>query len=308
VVLPLSRLNAVRREFYQELAELVAGLQHEARTDHRRKAMADLAPAGTSPVAVPCLAVALGNLHDLSLLKQQGIDELILPLSPGAGAKIEASSRFVIKSPERILWDLPLAIFDTEWPTFQDEVNRLVELGFRRFRLQNISQMLLFDGVDSLSLESGYRLFTTNSQAAFAWRELGLSSATLYVEDDRVNLAALLNRETQLPLTVTVYASLPMMVSRIPLRSVKPEHPLISDRDEAYRVDNRTGLTVVRPEQDFSLLGHLGELQRMGCGRFVVDLAHLGPASVEGRRVLAAYGQDATLSGTSTFNYLREMI
>ena len=315
VVLPLSRLNAVRREFYQELADLVAGLQHEARTDHRRQAMADLAPAGMSPVATPCLAVALGNLHDLSLLKQQGVDELILPLSPGVGAKLEANSRFIIKSPEQILWDLPLAIFDTEWPAFQDEVNRLIELGFRRFRLQNIGQVLLFDGVDGslngangLSLESGYRLFTTNSQAAFAWCELGLSAATLYVEDDRDNMAALLNRETQLPLAVTVYASLPMMVSRIPLRSVKPEYPLISDRDEAYRVDNRTGLTVVRPEQDFSLLGHLGELQKMGCGRFVVDLAHLGPASGEGRRVLAAYGQDATLSGTSTFNYLQEMI
>jgi len=308
VVLPLSRLNAVRREFYQELADLVAELQNESRTDHRRHAMADLATAGTSPTQTPCLAVALGNLHDLSLLKQEGVDELILPLSSGAGAKLEASSRFVFKTPQRILWDLPLAIFDTDWPAMQAEVNRLVEYGFRRFRLQNIGQMMLFDGINDLSLESGYRLFTTNSQSACAWREMGLSAATLYVEDDRDNIGALLNRETGLPLTVTAYASLPMMVSRIPLRSVKPEHPLVSDRDEAYRVDNRSGLTVLRPEQDFSLVGHLRELQKMGCGRFVVDLAHLGSTSAEGRRVLAAYGQDATLSGTSTFNYLQEMI
>jgi putative protease len=107
---------------------------------------------------------------------------------------------------------------------------------------------------------------------------------------------------------VTAYANLPMMVSRIPLRSVKSEHPLISDRDEAYRVDNRSGLTVVRPEQDFSLIGRLAELQKLGCGRFVIDLAHLGASSAEGRRVLMAYGQDSTLSGTSTFNYLQEMI
>jgi len=98
------------------------------------------------------------------------------------------------------------------------------------------------------------------------------------------------------------------MVSRIPLRSVKAEHPLVSDRDEAYRVDNRGGLTVVRPEQDFSLLGHLGELQKMGCSRFIVDLAHLGASSAEGRRVLAACAQDALLPGTSSFNYLQEMI
>ena len=308
VVLPLSRLNAVRREFYQELADLVVELQNESRTDHRRFAMADLAPAGTPPLQTPCLTVALGNLHDLSLLKQEGVDALILPLVPGGGAKLEASSRFALKDPQRILWDLPLAIFDTEWPAMQTAVNRLVAYGFRRFRLQNLGQMMLFDDVNDLSLESGYRLFTTNSQAACAWREMGLSAATLYVEDDRDNIGALLNRETGLPLTVTAYASLPMMVSRIPLRSVKPEHPLVSDRDEAYRVDNRSGLTVLRPEQDFSLIGHLSELQKMGCSRFVVDLAHLGSTSAEGRRVLAAYGQDATLSGTSTFNYLQEMI
>ncbi len=57
---------------------------------------------------------------------------------------------------------------------------------------RNISQMILFDGMQDLLLESGYRLFTTNSQAALSWRELGLSAATLYVEDDRENFSALL--------------------------------------------------------------------------------------------------------------------
>jgi len=308
VVLPLSRLNAIRREFYQELAGLLEACQHEARTAHRRQAMADLVPAGMSRADAPHVAVALGNLHDLSLLKQEGVDELIMPLVPGACSKIKVGSRATSKAQEWILWDLPLAIFDEDWPEFQAEVNRLIESGFRHFRLQNISQMLLFDGCEGLSLQCGYRLFTTNSQAACAWRDLGLTAATLYVEDDRDNMAAVLNRETGLPLTVTAYANLPMMTSRIPLRGVKSEHPMVSDRDEAYRIDNRAGLTVIRPEQDFSLIGHLGELQQMGCSRFVVDLAHLGAASAEGRRVLAAFEQDESLSGRSSFNYLQEMV
>jgi putative protease len=276
--------------------------------------MADLVPAGMSRAGASHVVVALGNLHDLSLLKQEGVDELILPLSPGACAKIKVGGRATskIRKPtkiqERILWDLPLAIFGEDWSEFQVEVNRLIESGFRRFRLQNISQLSLFDGCEGLSLQSGYRLFTTNSQAACAWRDLGLAAATLYVEDDRDNMAAILNRETGLPLTVTAYANLPMMTSRIPLRGVKSEHPLVSDRDEAYRMDNRAGLTVIRPEQDFSLIGHLGELQQMGCSRFVVDLAHLGPASAEGRHVLAAFAQDETLPGRSSFNYLQEMV
>ncbi len=308
VVLPLSRLNAIRREFYQDLAEQLEARRHAARTDHRRLAMADLVPVGQPRLDPPHLAVALSNIHDQALLKQEGIHRLILPLAPGTGARIVGGARAAAKIPDRLLWDLPLAIFDADWSAYQAEVDRLIELGFRRFRLQNIGQLELFAGREGLSLECGYRLFTTNSQAACAWRELGLAAATLFVEDDRDNLAAVLSRDTGLPLAVTVYANLPMMVSRIPLRGVKPDRPLVSDRDQAYRVDDRSGLTVVRPEQDFSLIGHLGELRRMGCDRFVVDLTHLGAASAEGRRVLAAYAQDAVLPESSTFNYLQEMI
>jgi putative protease len=304
----LSRLNAIRREFYQELADLLQDRQHRARTDHRRQAMADLVPAGMTVEDDVQLAVAIGNVRDLSLLKQEDVDELILPLTLGASGKLLAGNRAALKNPERLIWDLPLAIFDADWPGFQTEVEQLIDLGFRRFRLQNIGQFMLFDDRDDLLLESGYRLFTTNSQAASAWRELGLAAATLYVEDDRDNLAALLNRQIGLPLAVTVYANLPMMISRIPLPGVKADRPVVSDRGEAYRIDNRTGLTIVRPEQDFSLLGHLGALQQMGCRRFVVDLSHLGISSAESGQVLSAFRRDMSLPETSSFNFLQEMV
>ena len=308
VVLPLSRLNAIRREFYQELADLLQDRQHRARTDHRRQAMADLVPAGMTGEDDVQLAVAIGNVRDLSLLKQEDVDELILPLTLGASGRLLAGNRAALKHPERLIWDLPLAIFDADWPGFQTEVEQLIDLGFRRFRLQNIGQFMLFGDRDDLLLESGYRLFTTNSQAASAWRELGLTAATLYVEDDRDNLAALLNRQIGLPLAVTVYANLPMMISRIPLPGVKADRPVVSDRGEAYRVDNRTGLTIVRPEQDFSLLGHLAELQQMGCRRFIVDLSHLGASSADPGQVLSAFRRDMSLPETSSFNFLQEMV
>jgi len=306
VVLPLSQLNALRREFYQELAGLVEAHRQQARSDHRRAAMADLVPAGPSGPDASALAIALGNIHDLSLLSQDGVDALILPLTPGVSGKLLSRQRSALKQADRIIWDLPLAIFDMDWPGFQTEVEQLIDLGFRRYRLQNLGQLALFDGHDGLALQSGYRLFTTNSQAASAWRELGLAEAMLYVEDDRDNLAALLNRQVGLPLAVTVYANLPMMVSRIPVPGVKADRPMVSDRGEAYRVDNRTGLTVVRPEQDFSLLGYLEELRGLGCRRFVVDLSHLSAA--ESRQVLTALRQDQAVAGTSSFNYLQEMV
>jgi putative protease len=97
------------------------------------------------------------------------------------------------------------------------------------------------------------------------------------------------------------------MVSRIPLKAVKPDRPLVSDRNEAYRVTQRGGLTTVRPEQDFSLFGHLAELRALGCRRFLVELAHIGPFSPAGRQVLAALAKDQPLAGTSPFNYLLGM-
>jgi putative protease len=106
---------------------------------------------------------------------------------------------------------------------------------------------------------------------------------------------------------VTVYANPVLMVSRIPLKAVKTERPLLSDRGEAYRVLQRGGLTSVRPEQDFSLLGHLAELRTLGCGRFLLELAHHGPFTPTGRQVLFALAKDQPLAGTSPFNYLHGM-
>jgi putative protease len=308
VVLPPSRLNAIRREFYQELAGLLEERRQQARTDHRRQAMADLVPAGSSQPEAEQLAVVLGNVHDLSLLRQDRVDELILPLVPGIAGKLLSGQRTALHRTDKILWDLPLAVFDIEWPAYETEIEQLIDLGFRRFRLQNLGQLMLFAGKERLQLESGSRLFTTNSQAASAWRELGLVAATLYVEDDRDNLAALLNRQVGIPLAVTVYANLPMMVSRIPLRTVKSDRPVVSDRGDAYRVESRGGVTTVRPEQDFSLLGHLDELQRLGCRRFIVDLSHFAACSADAFRILAAAQQNEEVSGASTFNYLQEMI
>jgi putative protease len=48
-----------------------------------------------------------------------------------------------------------------------------------------------------------------------------------------------------------------LITSRIPIRGVRADSPVLSDRSEAYRVDGRTGLTVLTSDTDFSLLGHL---------------------------------------------------
>jgi len=202
-----------------------------------------------------------------------------------------------------VVWDIPFVQFDTDWTEARKMVQYLVSQGFRTFRLNNIGHFSLFDNLENVRLLTGYRLFSLNSQAMLAWKELGVEEVTLYLEDDRENLTQILCRPTGLRTAVTAYAPVPVMISRIALRSVKPDAPVVSDRGEGYRVGKRDGLTVVTPETDFSLLGRLDELAEMGCSQVVVDLAHCGAFSAKGKKVMDATERNHALPGTTLFNF-----
>lgn len=308
LVIPPSRLKTIRREFYRELADQLSSPIEQPQGNLRSAARQSLIPARSAVTVVdPVFSLGLGKASDLRILKTPGIGAVSLPLLPGGLQRLENASRGLARETDRIVWELPLAIFDEQWADYQQEVEELLARGFQRFRLHNLSQFQLFEQYTVAGLEAGSRLFTLNSQAALAWQSLGAVAATLYVEDDRANMADLLGRDLDLRLQVVAYASLPMMVSRVPLGGLKQDRPVLSDRDEAYRVESRDGLTIIRPEQDFSLIGHLAELNRLGCTQFIFDLAHCSPFSAQGQKILNAAGLDRKLADTSTFNFTQEL-
>jgi putative protease len=102
-----------------------------------------------------------------------------------------------------------------------------------------------------------------------------------------------------------VYAPLPVLLSRIPLRGIRSGTILRSDKGEGYRILNHLGLTEVIGEEDFSLLGHVQELLTMGCGLFQVELEHCGADSAKSRQILDALKEDRPLPGTTPWNYRR---
>jgi putative protease len=182
-------------------------------------------------------------------------------------------------------------------------VRILVERGYKHFRLNNLGHFPLFKGVEGLTLITGTRHFSLNSQARLAWKELDIKETTLYIEDDRENLAALQRRDVGLQASLIVYANIPLLTSRISLKGLKADTPVTSDRDESYRVQHRDGLMTLRPETDFSLLGRLPEIDRLGVDHLVVDLAHLGAFSPRGKRVMEALKRGEELAGTLPFNF-----
>jgi len=230
-------------------------------------------------------------------------DRAVLPLRRATAHNLPRYLSRLRETPERVVWQLPFMLFEVDYPWYRALVQQLHAEGFRCFEATNHSHFRLLRGLPDLRLSSGYRLFSLNSQALATWQELQVERATLYLEDDRENLATLLGAGLPIQRTVTVYAPVEVMTTRIRIKEVTSGAPFQSDRGEGYTLRGRDGLSVISAATPFSLLGNLAELRRMGCRSFQLDLSETEPGGRDA--VLTAFRSDRALSGTTSFNYER---
>ncbi len=299
--------EACRSTLEQVAVPEKSSAQKESLGQARTQALASLLPASAPQAATgQTLTVRGRESQDFRILDEPGVAELELPLTPDTLAALKKVDHRRSDWQGRVIWEIPPMLFGAEWDEYRRAVGMLAGQGFCRFRLNNLGHIPLFAGLSGLTLLGGFRCYILNSQAALAWQELGLAELTVNLEDDRKNLQELFRRGVHLPpLAITVYSPLPVMLSRIPVRGVRPGSVLRAEGGEGYRVLQNHGLTEVLAERDFSLLGFLSALKGMGCGRIIVDLSHCGATSAKGRQVLAALDADQPLPETTTFNYER---
>ena len=277
------------------------------RVDSAAQGLAALLPKiSVEPTAMVEVTVRGREIQDIGVLDdQQQVACLELPLTSRNLAAIKGVEKQVAQKKERLSWELPAMLFGPDWLEYRRAVQMLHANGYRQFRINNLGHIPLFAGLADVILLGGFRCYTLNSQAALAWQELGLAELTLSLEDEQKNISDLTHRPLTIPLVVTVYSAVTLLLSRIPLKGLRSGNVLHSDKEEEYRVITDSGLTEVMKGQDFSLVGRLRELREMGCARIMVDLSHCGAASVKGRQVLAALASDQPLPDTFTFNYLQ---
>ena len=306
VLIPPARLKDIRRDFYGQLAGKVTAEAGKRRAEARKRALASL--AGTVAPARPVrpeVTVRVDQLRDAVLLRQPGIDAIALPVSRANIHQLPGTARKLRGDEGRIVWHLPFIIFDAELPFYEEAIDALCAHGFRRFELANLSHFALMKGRD-VELSTDFRLFSLNSQALLAWRELGAGVATLYIEDDAENMASLMAADVPLRRRVLVYGAVPAMTTRIVIKGVKNDAPLVSDRGEEYEVAVRGELTTITPAIRFSLTHFKGKLQEMGCGSFVVDLS--SAPREKWRPILDAFARGEAIAGTSEFNFVMGLV
>jgi putative protease len=309
VMIPSAVFKELRRQFYRYLADSVVTTLAEQVSAARKAAtlaVDELRSSTTRPATRESLTVIMDLPRDWRFPLQQGADITILPLSRAAIHQIPSAVPRMRDSEHQVIWQLPFMIFDRDIPLYQDTIRQLYGAGFRGFEAANLSHFALLRGLDGLRISAWHRCFSLNSQALAAWRELGAETATLYIEDDSVNLTALLAADVAIERRIIVYAPLPVMTTKIRIKDVHSNIPLHSDRGEAYTVTTRDGLQTVSAATPFSLTARHSELRNRGCSSFLIDLRQAHRESWGD--VIAAFKNSREIPGTTEFNYPAELI
>ncbi|MBJ6725434.1 peptidase U32 family protein [Geomesophilobacter sediminis] len=307
LLIPGPLLKEVRRGFYAWLAEQVVGALKKQSRLGREQALASLVPSRPAPArGKEELLVQVEQAKDWFELHRDMVDSVVLPVSKANMHQVRELARKVKGKEDHIIWQLPFIIFEADLPFYREAVTQILGAGFKRFELTNLSQFQLFKGTDA-ELSTGYRLFSLNSQALLSWQELGAVRSTLYIEDDRENLARVLAADVRIKKSVVLYAPIPVITSKIGIKELKGDVPITSDRGEAYTVKVKDHLTVVSAKTPFALTQYRSELRQAGCGSFTLDLSLLQQQE-ERDQVLEAYRKGVAVPGASEFNYSAELV
>ncbi|MCM0083975.1 U32 family peptidase [Geomonas sp. Red32] len=306
VMIPPPRLKEIRRTFYAWLAEQALGALKKRSGQGREAALASLVKSRpVSSKGKDELTVKVEHLKEWHELHNDLVDVIDVPVSRANMHQLPQFARKLKGSEQKVLWQLPFMIFESEIPFFKEAIGAILRSGFKRFELTNLSQFQLFKGTGA-ELSTDYRLFSLNTQALLSWQELGAVRSTLYIEDDRDNISKLLAADLKIRRSAIVYAPVPVITSKIAIKEIKGEAPLSSDRGDLYPVKVKDHLTVVSAQTPFSLIQYRNELRQLGCSSFILDLTQLPPE--EHVRVIEAFRKGASLPGTSEFNYTAGLV
>ena len=125
LVIPPSRVNEIRRDFYQRLSESLAQAAAAQHQQRREMARASLLTAAASSPAPRQLTVSVPAAADLKVLQEADIARAVLPLTP---ENVRESAREKLPLPGdygRVVWDIPTLIFPADWDDFRGVIGQL---------------------------------------------------------------------------------------------------------------------------------------------------------------------------------------
>lgn len=309
LLIPAATFKEIRRTLYSRLNDAVSSKSKGAINAARKAALLDIESvkrSGRTSGGRESLTIIMDQAKDWRFPFQVGADFSMLPLSKATIHQLPSTVPRMRGSEAAVIWQIPFIIFDRDLQLYRNTIRQLHTAGFRNFEVSNISHFDLLRKLDGLQISTWHRCFSLNSQALIAWKELGASLATLYMEDDAENLAELLAAETGIQSRIIAYAPLPVMTTKIKIKDVHSNTPLQSDRGEEYTVSTRDGLQTITAAVPFSLTARHSELRSKGCQAFLIDLRQTKREAWSD--VVSAFKAGRSIPNTTEFNYSQGLV
>jgi len=306
VVIKPSRLKEIRRDFYGVLDKLLGEKQLQLATQRLHRVREAIAPPGNvgKTTRASQVYIVSDQLEDLQGVADHHELQFIFPLNRVFLEEVRHQG-WEKTARDRIIWDLPSILFDQDWSAMAEMVEELLRKGFSRFRLNNIAHFAFFTASADVKLMAGPWLYTLNSQAVAAMNLLGCRKFSLSLEDDKENMQSLLDSGNREALLLTVFASIDLFTSRIPVPIKEQQCTVQNDKGDLLHIVESEGLTVTRAGKRFSLLGKLKELRKMPCCDLVLDMRGIGFGTSAGQEVMGAFYDDTVLPDTVELNFKR---
>lgn len=248
----------------------------------------------------------------LATLAPEALADELLALG-ATGVKVRLALPTVIRA-----WDEPLL---ERWVTVAKE------RGINRFELGNLGALDLLRSWGVLDaqtdLSSDFTLYSLNAATSTFWREQGLTTVALSVEDDRGNLAshaARLDDRARATLQAIIFKDTPLFIAEAcsltalhngcptakvcGYRTLEIENP----QGERFFVAHEACKSIVYGKEAFSLTHKQDDLLALGIGRMRLDFLTRAYSTEQVHAILAAAQSGRSVAGTHHANFDRALL
>ena len=324
VFIPVSQLNALRRDATASLETALTAARHRRRDAMLADSLAPLPVSATGATARWAIKVdRAGYLNRFEAQDWSDVEEVIVDVvCDPADHIVKALNQLAGQiGHERIRLALPIITRSWEERDLLDRIRLLHEAGWTRWEVANISGWgFLKEAVGGHGdLATDWSIYITNALAARQVMELGATRFTLSPEDGLNNMRLLL-AEFARQATVIVHQDPPLFISETCVRSNAMEacpgrdrctfekEEMISSHGDRVLAVNRNCRTILLGLKPFSLAERLAELRAAGALHLRADFIYRPYSSEQVRDTWRTLRHGQSLMSSHVGNFDRGLM
>ena len=328
---PGSKLKEIKREIGSELTKAyfddIEKHKNEVKNSLDRKKIKLQASEEEK------ISIKIDRLEYLNSLESvKGIDEIIFEpkraFAEGVKAKegISRLKEFCLANELKFTLAVPTVVRAWDEPFLKIWFDEFIANELVSFELGNVGAVELIEkwygDVSRFELSSDFTLYSFNSQASKAIEDLGVTSISLSVEDDFLNIKeqllnwqsekavprAILYKDT--PLFIAEACSLTALHGGCPTAEVCGYRTLLVENDEGekYHVAHENCKSIVFADEGFSIAEAKDDLKKLGVSEFRIDFLTRPYTDETIKSVIDKCVSSKKVEKTHSANFYRELL